>query len=243
MSISIIIPVYNEAECIERCLRETQAAFADIDHEIIVVNDGSTDSSDGIVTRMLNGDRRLAHISYRDNRGYSHAIRQGLAVARCEYVSYLDADLQYPPDQLRRMYDFALAERAAFVLGQPTRKYYNRYRRLQSFVYNGLVSRVLGLDVPDANALKLIRADTIRTLRLRGQRGAIELEVLVGVAARSIPIRLFPITVQERVAGRSKSGPALILPTLGTIAGLWRARSRRARKCVSAVESIERTGA
>lgn len=224
MSISIIIPVYNEEECIDSCVEEIRKAFQDTDHEIIIVNDGSTDRSDEFINAILKDCRRLQYVSYPTNKGYSNALRKGIQIANKEYTSYLDADLQYPPAQLRRMYDFACREKLVFVLGQPTRKYYNPYRQMLSYGYNLLVSRLLDLPVRDANSLKLIKTETLRSLSLQRELGAIELEILVGIAQRSIPIRFFPIRVQKRIAGKSKTGLKLIVPTLKTIFELRRAR-------------------
>jgi hypothetical protein len=122
------------------------------------------------------------------------------------------------------MYDFARGEKSLFVLGQPTRKYYNPYRQMLSYGYNFLVSRLLDLPVRDANSLKLIKSETLKSLPLQREWGAIELEILVGIARRSIPIRFFPIRVQERIAGKSKTGLKLIVPTLKAIFELRRAR-------------------
>lgn len=224
MSISIIIPVYNEEKCIGLCVEETRMAFQDIDHEIIVVNDGSTDRTHEIITELSIDRLRLKYIYYVVNKGYSHAVREGIQIARKEYTSYLDADLQYPPGQLRQMYDFACRENSIFVLGQPTRKYYNPYRQMLSCGYNLLVSRLLDLPVRDANSLKLIKSETLKSLPLQREWGAIELEILVGISQRSIPIRFFPIRVQNRIAGKSKTGLKLIVPTLKTIFDLRRAR-------------------
>jgi glycosyltransferase involved in cell wall biosynthesis len=224
MSISIIIPVYNEEDCIERCVRETQEAFRDADYEIIIVNDGSTDRSHGVIAGLVNGNQHIRCVEYATNKGYSHAIRQGIQLARKEYTSYLDADLQYPPSQLRQMYDFASRDRPVFVLGKPMRKYYNPYRQLLSYGYNFLVSRLLHLPVTDANSLKLIKTETLKKLPLKRELGAIELEVLVGIANQSLPIHFFPIRVQQRVAGKSKTGLKLIGPTLKSIMELRRVR-------------------
>jgi len=217
MSISIIIPVYNEEECIERCIEETQKAFHDTDYEIIMVNDGSKDRSHEIMGRLAVQNHQVKYVAYANNKGYSHAIRKGIQLASKEYTSYLDADLQYPSTELRHMYDFAVTNKQVFVLGRPAQKYYELHRRLMSFAYNLLVSKLLDLPVTDANSLKLIKTHTLRELDLRRERGAIELEVLVGIAKRSIPITLFPVRVQERFAGKSKCSLRLIYPTIQTI--------------------------
>jgi hypothetical protein len=122
------------------------------------------------------------------------------------------------------MYDFASRDRPVFVLGKPMRKYYNPYRQLLSYGYNFLVSRLLHLPVTDANSLKLIKTETLKKLPLKRELGAIELEVLVGIANQSLPIHFFPIRVQQRVAGKSKTGLKLIGPTLKSIMELRRVR-------------------
>ena len=217
MSISIIIPVYNEEDCIERCIEETREAFQDTDYEIIMVNDGSTDRSHAIMDRLVAQNNRIRYISYANNKGYSHAIRKGIQLTSKEYTSYLDADLQYPPMELRRMYEFALENNQTFVLGTSEQKYYQLHRRVMSLAYNLLVSKLLNLRISDANSLKLIRTQALRKLDLKGELGAIELEVLVGIANQSIPINLFPIRAQERFAGQSKWSLKLIYVTLQTI--------------------------
>ncbi len=220
MSISIIIPVYNEADCILRCLAETRAAFHDIDHEIIVVNDGSTDQSDARIRGVLARGDRTKYISYAKNRGYSHAIRQGIQVAGKEYTSYLDADLQYPPTELARMYAFTLENQHKFVLGKPSVKYGKAHRRFLSFVYNLLVSSVLKLPVTDANSVKLIETRALKRLDLKRELGGIELEILVCFANQGLPLSEFPIRVQERVAGKSKCTLRLIVATIQDIMAL-----------------------
>jgi glycosyltransferase involved in cell wall biosynthesis len=171
MSISIIVPVHNEEDCIARCLEETRRAFDDLDHEVIVVDDGSTDRSHALIEALAAGDGRIRCISYPVNRGYSHALRQGIQVARKDYTVFLDADLQYPPHEVRVMFDAAAREGRVFLLGAPTRKYYDVYRRMLSAVYNRLVTALLDLPVGDANSVKVIRTDVLKTLRLEGELG------------------------------------------------------------------------
>ena len=239
MSISIIIPVYNEEECVERCIRETEKAFCDTDYEVILVDDGSTDRSHEIIGRLVAQNGHTKYISYPDNRGYSHAIRQGIRLVSKEFTSYLDADLQYPPMELRNMYEFALRNRHAFVLGKPAQKYYKPWRRFMSFVYNFLVARLLHVHVGDANSLKLIATRTLKGLDLTREFGGIEIEILLGIADRSIPIILFPIRVQERIAGKSKAGLKVILSTLKNILDLHRLRKEiRGRSNATVISAV-----
>jgi hypothetical protein len=70
----------------------------------------------------------------------------------------------------------------------------------------------------------LIKTKTLKRLPLKRELGAIELEVLVGIVNQSVPIHFFPIRVQKRVAGKSKTGLKLIGPTLKSIMELRRTR-------------------
>lgn len=230
MSISIIIPVYNEEECVELCVHETQRAFQGTDYEIIIVNDGSTDRSPEIIRHLAAGNGCIQYIFYPENKGYSHAIRQGIQLASKEYTSYLDADLQFLPGELRIMYELALKNHYAFVLGEPQQKYHKSFRRLMSFVYNLLVANLLDIRVGDANSLKLIATKILKELKLKREFGGIEIEILLAMADRSIPITLFPIRAQERVAGKSKVSLKTIVSTLYHIVDLRRLRKQSRQK-------------
>jgi len=214
MSISIIIPVYNEEECIKRCLKEVGKTFSNIDYEIIVVNDGSFDRSHQIILEFTKNNRRVKYIKYAENRGYSYAIRKGFEKATKEYVSFIDADLQYPPEELLRMYNYAKKNRLDFLIGEPKRKYYNLTRSFLSFFYNLFLWILFGINLKDANSLKLMKRELLQKINLRFDYGMIEIETLLGFRTQGIPLRTFLIKVQKRIAGTSKCSVKLIFRTI-----------------------------
>jgi len=122
MRLSIIVPVYNEAEGLPALVARLRPAVEtmDADYEVIFVNDGSTDESGRILTEMSAADRRLKVLSLSRNFGHQAAITAGLDFANGDAVAVMDADLQDPPELLPEMlhlmrqgYDVVSAQRQA----------------------------------------------------------------------------------------------------------------------------------
>lgn len=113
--ISVIIPVYNVSEflekCIESCINQT---FRDI--EIIIVNDGSTDSSGLIIEKYAEADKRIVLVS-KENEGIFLTRLTGFSVAQGEYIFCLDGDDFLPEDALEILYDAAKKNDLDYVMG------------------------------------------------------------------------------------------------------------------------------
>lgn len=216
MSISIIIPFYNEQECIEECIRQTKKVFEKTDYEIIAVNDGSKDNSHNIVSKIAKNDPKIKYIFYPENKGYSYAIRKGIKNSQNDYVSFIDADLQYPPEELLKMYKYAKNNNFEFLIGEPTtkRKYYNPIRRMMSFFYNIYVSFLFGIKLKDPNSLKLMKRKYLEKINFRYSYGMIEIETMLGFKMQRISINTYPINVRKRIAGKSKCSLKIIYRTI-----------------------------
>lgn len=113
--ISVIIPVYNVSEflekCIESCINQT---FRDI--EIIVINDGSTDNSGLIIDKYVKQDNRIIIIS-KENEGVFLSRLKGWNIAAGEYIFYLDGDDYLPEDALEKLYNIAKENKLDYVIG------------------------------------------------------------------------------------------------------------------------------
>jgi len=207
MSISIVVPTYNEEDCIKECLKQIAYVFKGIDYELIIINDGSTDNSDQIIVQSIKDNPKIKYISYPKNRGYSCAIEEGFKKSEKDFVSFLDADLQYSPQDLLKMYNHAQKNNFDFVIGVPIKKnkYYNPLRRTTSFFYNAYISFLFGIKLKDPNSLKLMRRKFLRKINfILGYGIMIEIETLLGFKMQGIPINTYPINVHERIAGKSK---------------------------------------
>lgn len=122
MLMSIVIPVYNEAEGLAGLLVRLRRACEcmDADYEVIFVNDGSTDDTGSILAELGASDRRLKFLSLSRNFGHQAAITAGLDFANGDAAVVMDADLQDPPELLPEMlnllrqgYDVVSAQRQA----------------------------------------------------------------------------------------------------------------------------------
>ena len=102
MDLSIIVPVYNEEKGVESLVQETRSALASMgkDYEIIVVDDGSTDGTYPILSRLQKGESKLKVIRFKRNFGQTAALAAGLANARGEVIVPMDGDGQNDPEDI-----------------------------------------------------------------------------------------------------------------------------------------------
>lgn len=153
MEVSVIIPAFNEESRIESVIREARP-YAD---EVIVINDCSTDNTAQIARKM--GAKVLSH---RENRGHKEAVKTGFSFATREIIVTLDADGEYPADQLLKLVQPIREGKADLVSG--TRQTIPRFSER---VITSLAR--LNLEVTDTGAgFKAIRTSLARKLELHG---------------------------------------------------------------------------
>jgi glycosyltransferase involved in cell wall biosynthesis len=150
VEISVLLPAYNEASRIERCIREVELAvcmFA-VSYEVIVVEDGSTDGTASIVAELKKSDVHLRFLHSEARLGKGKAIKRGLGSARGEVVVFMDVDLSVSLEQLPLIVELAKKHRglvigSRHVKGSRVRRSF--MRTVSSLIYNLLV-RMLFLD-------------------------------------------------------------------------------------------------
>jgi glycosyltransferase involved in cell wall biosynthesis len=207
-TLSVVIPAYNEedsvAEVVERVLATRQAlAGADIDLELIVVDDGSHDRTAEQVAE--NPDVRL--IRHEMNRGYGAALKSGFGQAKGDWLAFLDADGTYPPEALPDLCQIAVIEGADLVVGSRMGNGAGGMpatRRLGNTLFAGLVSLVANTRVRDcASGMRVIRRETLP--RLYPLPDGLNFTPVMSTRALHEGIRIVevPIAYDERV-GQSK---------------------------------------
>lgn len=206
MKLSIVIPVYNEAEHIREILRrvkKTRLAW-----EIIVVDDGSQDGTRQIL-RRLNGRERLRVIFHERNQGKGAAVRTGLQAARGDVILIQDADLEYNPNDyptlLQPLKDgLADVVYGSRFLGGPRRAvmfWHMVANKLLTFMTNLLYDTILS-DME--TGYKVFRREVVEGMTLRANRFDFEPEFTAKVLKRHYRIFEVPISFNPRDYSQGK---------------------------------------
>lgn len=205
VTLSVVMPVYNEARTIVAVIDRVLKAPVDLPREIIVVDDASTDGTRQLLQNMSSGEIRL--VLHDVNRGKGAAIRTGMAHATGEIVLVQDADLEYDPRDYPLLLDPILEGHADVVFGNrfhggPHRVLYFWHYAANRFLT--LLTNVLtGLNVTDMEVgYKVFRRDVLARLTLTADRFGFEPEVTVKIAKMGcrvyeVPIRYYGRTYQE----------------------------------------------
>lgn len=115
-SISIIIPVFNEANTILQLLNKVnKQIYKNIEKEVIVINDGSTDDTHKIIKDNLNLVDK--YVSLDKNQGKGAAVKKGLSIAGGEYILFQDGDLEYDPDDYKKFFKIILNHQPDIIVG------------------------------------------------------------------------------------------------------------------------------
>jgi len=207
-TLSVIIPVYNEAATLGKMIERVRAAS--LSKEIIVVDDGSTDGSRELLKEMgqgsLNGLRLLFH---EKNLGKGAAIRTALLCVHGEITLIQDADLEYDPAEYPKLIEPILSGDADVVygsrfLGGPHRVIYFWHRVGNGFLT--LLSNLLtNLNLTDMETgYKVFRTDVLKRLPIRSDRFGFEPEVTVKAAKMGCRIYEVPISYRGRSYAEGK---------------------------------------
>ncbi len=203
--ISIVIPVYNELASLVPLHAEIAetAAQANLDVEIFLVDDGSTDGSWRVIAELAQRDPRVHGIRLRRNFGKAAALSAGFRAGRRDLVLTLDADLQDDPHEIPHFLS-ALATGLDVVSGWKRRRFDPWHKVWPSRVFNALVSWLTGVRLHDHNCgMKCYRAEVFREVRLYGE---LHRFIPVLAAARGFRVGEIEIGHRPRRFGHSKYG-------------------------------------
>ena len=174
MDISIIVPLYNEAESlphlfewIERVMNEHSFS-----HEVIFVNDGSTDDSWKVIETLHKQAPEVVHaIEFRHNYGKSAALYCGFKAAEGDVVITMDADLQDSPDEVPELYRMVKEDGYDLVSGWKQKRYDNALtKNLPSKLYNATARWVTCIKLHDMNCgLKAYRKEVVKNIEVFGE--------------------------------------------------------------------------
>ena len=201
--LSVIITVMNEEENIAPLLTAVRSALGNIDYEVILVDDGSTDKT--VAQVLTHSDDRTILVQLRKNYGQSTAMTAGIDHSTGRYVALLDGDLQNDPADIPDMLDLLVKEDWDVVAGnRKNRKDGMFLRKIPSRIANALIRRMTGVYIKDYGCtLKLFRREIAEELGLYG-----ELHRFIPVLAKLQGARITQVDVKHhaRQFGKSKYG-------------------------------------
>jgi len=160
--LTVVIPVYNEDEAILHTIDEMFLALKrkNLKFQVVVVNDGSSDSTYDVLTTFLESSAKLKKydslevIHHPHNMGYGAAIKTGLQHARYEYCAIIDADLTYSPDEMVSLFEILKNRNFDMVVGMRTGKFYKGTlgKQILRFILRKIVEYMSGRSIPDINS-------------------------------------------------------------------------------------------
>ena len=170
MDISIIIPLFNEEESLPK-LYEWLKKVLDknhFSHEILFINDGSTDASWKVIRTLHEQDQAVKGICFRRNYGKSAALHCGFQQAKGDVVITMDADLQDSPDEIPELYRMIMQDDYDLVSGWKKKRYDNTLtKNLPSKLFNATARKVTGIKLHDMNCgLKAYKLEVVKSIEV-----------------------------------------------------------------------------
>ena len=173
IDVSVVVPLYNEEESLPELMAWIDRVCGEnaLSYEVIMVDDGSTDSSWSVVEQLKTEySEKLKAIRFARNYGKSAALYCGFEAAEGEVVFTMDADLQDSPDEIPEMRRMVLEEGYDLVSGWKKRRYDPLSKRLPSKFFNATARCVSGIKLNDFNCgLKCYRKKVVKSIEVYGE--------------------------------------------------------------------------
>jgi len=201
-SVSLIIPVYNEADHLERLLSIIDELRLPVEKELVIVNDCSTDGSADII-KHFQFKSPVVFVEQHPNQGKGAAIRAGIGKATGTIIGIQDADMETDVNEISKLIAPLLKDKADVVYGSRFKKTNDQVHRTFHYLVNRsltMFSNVLSnLYLTDMETCyKFFRADLLKNIKLESNRFGFEPEVTAKIARLQIRVMELPISYYPR---------------------------------------------
>jgi glycosyltransferase involved in cell wall biosynthesis len=222
-SLSLFFPAYNDEHTIGNLVKAalTAGEEAASDYEVIVIDDGSKDSTGPLLDKLAEGNDRVRVIHHPQNRGYGAALRSGFTACRKEWIFYTDGDGQYDVTELRRLVPFT--DRADIINGYKLKRSDPVLRRIFGALYHLSCKIIFNIKIRDVDCdFRLLRSCFIKKLRLVSNGGAICVEMIRKLQDSGARFHEVSVHHYHRRHGRSQFFARIpLLIVVKEILGLW----------------------
>lgn len=172
MDISVVVPLFNEEESLPELVRWIDQVMQEnqLSYEVLLVDDGSTDSSWEVVTTLKRQYATVKGIRFRRNYGKSAALNVGFGQVQGDVVITMDADLQDSPDEIPELYKMVMSEGFDLVSGWKKRRYDPITKTIPSRFFNRVTRMMSGIKLHDFNCgLKAYKRDVVKSIEVYGE--------------------------------------------------------------------------
>lgn len=237
-SLSVVIPAYNEEkrlsptlDAVLAFLREQKFDFA----ELLVVDDGSRDSTAAIVERYASSASEIRLLRNPGNRGKGYSVRHGMLEARAGWILYTDADLSAPIAEFEKLFAAAVAQNARVAIGSRALDrslvgvHQSAFRELSGRAFNLVMRIVTGLPFRDTQCgFKLFERSAAREIFSRQKLDGFSFDVEDLVIAKSLGIKAIEVPVVWNNVEGTKVSMFTGIQSFADLAGIrWRALTGR----------------
>lgn len=221
--ISVIFPVHNESKNIERVVKDAVSVLENLfrQFEIIIVDDGSSDGTNEIATRLTAVNKDIHVVRHRKNRGYGATVRSGFEKASFDLILLCDGDGQFDISEIQKL--LSHIESYDFVIGYRKNRRDPFYRKLLGQIWSFMISCLFKVNFKDINCgFKLLKSHIIKGLNLYSIGGVISAEILVRANQKNVHIKEVPVNHKQRIYGKqSGASPRTIALAAYELASLF----------------------
>ena len=224
VSISVFFPCYNEqgniAGVVGKALAELENLNADF--EVIIVDDGSGDSTGTIADELAGGNDRVKVVHHRTNLGYGAALQSGFKASTKELVFYTDGDGQFDIKEMPGLLD--LMEQCDIVSCYRLNRQDNLVRKINAWCWTKLVCLLFGMRIRDIDcAFKLYKREIFDNIKLVSTGALIDAEILARAVRQGYRVEQRGVHHYPRTAGaQTGANFRVILRAFKELFRLWR---------------------
>ena len=203
--ISVVVPMYYEEAVVEECYKRTKAVLNSLEnyeHEIIFVNDGSTDNTLPLLEEIANKDANVKVISFSRNFGHQAAVTAGLKYTTGDCTMIIDSDMQDPPELLKDMLKLWEEGNEVIYAKRKTRKGESKFKLLTAKMFYKVLNGLSDVEIPkDTGDFRLADKKVIDVINSMPEHNKFLRGLFSWVGFKQVP---FEYERQERFAGKTK---------------------------------------